>query len=167
MMRRVWQLISVVALSYSVTIWCVYLIPWWNYLPKDRLLPVSGIGCGSAHGYRSLYEADPALRARILPVVLAEQRFRGSESETSAWSCSQIAQAMRTSTPVLEWVPRRFLCQSVRRHVVDAFEKEHHNLGPPLWVIDGEAVGSADLHRVLTREGIAYTNNGLEVTNPF
>lgn len=158
--------IALAALVFSVTLWILYAFPFWRLVPGQFLLPVSGHGCGSANGYRRAYEADAELRARILPVVLASRGYRGEETEVSQWSCDRIADSLRAEHAALELVPKRFLCQSVRRHVRDLVRYAHYNLGSALWIIDGQAIGPALLYETLTAKGIAYTRNGLEVREP-
>lgn len=165
-MKLVLRSITVLALSFSATLWFLYAFPFWRFVPEHLLLPVSAHGCGSGSGYRMLYEYDPELRARILPVILPSRGYRGEETGDSRWSCDRIAEAMRDDHSALDWVPQRFLCQSVRRHVRELYRKEHYNLGSALWIVDGRAVGPALLYETLTAKGIWYTKKGLEVRDP-
>lgn len=158
--------IALAALAFSATLWILYAFPFWRFLPEQLLLPVSGHGCGSADGYRRVYETDSELRARILPVVMASRGHRGEESEVSQWSCDRIADSLRDRHATLELVPKRFLCQSVRRHVRELVRNEHYNIGSALWIVDGQAVGPALMYETLSAKGIAYTRNGLEVREP-
>jgi hypothetical protein len=164
--KIVLRFIALAALAFSVSLWFLYAFPFWKLVPNKLLLPVSAHGCGSAYGYRMLYESDPELRARILPVVMISRGYRGDETEISQWSCDRIADVMRAQHPALGMVPKRFLCQSVRRHVRELYTKEHYNLGSALWIIDDQAVGPAKLYEALTAQGIAYTPKGLEVREP-
>lgn len=165
-MKYFLRCVALAALAYSVTLWVLYVFPFWRFVPKNLLLTVSAHECGSAYGYRKLYEADPELRARLLPIVMASRGYRGDESEISQWSCDNIAQAMRDHQSWLALVPKRFLCQSVRRHVQALYSEAHYNIGPPLWIVDNQAIGPALLYETLTAKGIAYTHEGLEVREP-
>jgi hypothetical protein len=161
-MRTVLHMLSAAALCYAALTILLGSAPWWRFLP-DLAMPISAMGCGGAQAFQQAYESDELLRRRIVPVVMTAEGYRGPEDGTAAQSCVYLAEAMRKEAFLPRLVPKRFLCQSVRRWIYELYTAEGLDVGPALWVIRGKAVGSHDLYEALSAEGIAYTKDGVKV----
>lgn len=148
--------LTYVALTYVVLVWFVYLYPFHGHLDPDKRLLVAHGGCGLAGSIMSSVRSDPRVAATFLPVVMARRLVRGAENAVSAESCRMIAEELRARAPWLEWVPRRFLCQDVRRYVRRAYRAAGLRLGQDILVHDGEAMGNWLYYTELTRLGFRW-----------
>lgn len=157
-------LLKAIALVFAAyTLWTVVLglTPWHRFFPWDLPASVSAGGCAGAHTFRRSYERNAGVAGNMVPIVLATHGSRGESGPVADWSCGVIVAEMRTRTPLLSIVPSRYLCSSVRAHVVSLADDAQLSVGPPLWVIEHRAVGPATLHDAVRGAGFSYTEQGL------
>ncbi len=161
-MRRLFlQTVTIVLLGYSA--WTLFLgfMPWYRFFPWELPASVSAGGCAGAYTFQNSYNNNPGVAGQMIPIVLAKHGSRGPAGAVADWSCGIMAREMRARTPVLAIVPSRYLCSSVRQHVVDLADQRLLSVGPPLWIVGGKAVGPAELHESVVGAGFAYTERGL------
>ncbi len=154
---RACRIVSLVALAYAVVVAALGSAPFWRYLTPGRALIVAAPGCGLSGALLASVRASETVAERVIPVVMASNYDRGSESPVAAESCRRIAQDLRSNGPWLAWVPQRFLCASVRRYVRRLYQSEFLLLGGHVMVLDGRALGTWDYAAALHRLGLRWT----------
>lgn len=155
--------ITVAALVYAVGVAALASIPAWQWLPEDRVLGVASASCPTAAIYVRGAQREPLVAEELLPVVMAGDGHRGGETALSRASCAMMTGEARSRAGFLRFVPERFICSSIRRHVRDTYVAAHRSLGPPLLIEDGEALGGFAYYDALTRRGLQLRRGHLNV----
>jgi hypothetical protein len=151
--------VTIMAVAYMVVTILFSIMPAHMFLPADKVVSISAHNCGS----RFLYLQAVDNGAKILPVVMAKGWSRGKENEESQRSCDLIAQTVRDEQPAFEAVPKRFICQNIRRYVRERYLAANFTAGPPLLYLPNEniVVGAARYDEVMASIGLVETANGL------